>query len=82
MLTASRPTSNHLRVDNPTPTGTGSQTLTLAGGNVTAGDGTVVAPLATNAPITVGNTAGANMETVTPSVLYRAQLLPFTTLAR
>ena len=58
-----------LRVDNPTPTGTGSQTLTVAFGNITAGDGTVVAPLSTNAPITVGNTAGANMETVTPSAV-------------
>jgi hypothetical protein len=42
-------------------------TLTLAFGNIALGDGTIVMPLATNAPITVG--VGANAETVTPSAV-------------
>ena len=47
----------------------GAATLTVAYGYTTAGDGTSFAPLATTAPITVGNTAGANLETVTPSAV-------------
>jgi hypothetical protein len=55
-----------LRVDIGT-TATGSGTLTLAYGNIALGDGTVVMPLSTNAPITVG--VGTNAETVTPSAV-------------
>lgn len=47
---------------------TGASTITLAYGTVTLSDGvTVISPLATNAPIFVGN--GANIETVTPIAL-------------
>ena len=48
-------------------TATGSQTITLQFGNVTLSDGTVLMPLATTAPITVG--LGSNAETVTPSAV-------------
>jgi len=46
---------------------TGTQTVTLAYGFTTLGDGTIVSPLATNAPINIGS--GANLETVTPSAV-------------
>jgi hypothetical protein len=46
---------------------TGSQTITLAYGFVTLADGTVINPLSTTAPITIG--IGANAETVTPSAV-------------
>ena len=49
------------------PSPTGATTLTVAYGNVTLSDGTVIAPLSTNAAITVG--VGANAETVTPSAV-------------
>lgn len=55
-----------LRVDIGN-TATGSQTITLAFGNVNLPDGTVLMPLATTAPITVG--VGSNAETVTPSAV-------------
>lgn len=42
-------------------------TLTVAFGNVALGDGTVITPLSTLAPITVGT--GANAETVTPTAV-------------
>lgn len=48
-------------------TATGTQTLILQYGSVTMGNGFTVAPLATNAPITVD--VGANAETVTPSAV-------------
>lgn len=48
-------------------TATGAATLTVSYGTTTAGDGTVFAPLATNAPILVGN--GSNQETVTPTAV-------------
>ncbi|MGH9345052.1 MAG: hypothetical protein ACRD19_14990 [Terriglobia bacterium] len=55
-----------LRVDSGN-SATGSQTITLAFGNIYLGDGTVVMPLSTTAPVTVG--VGANAETVTPSAV-------------
>lgn len=57
-----------LQVDmqgGPSPTGTA--TLTVAFGTVTLQDGTVITPLSTSAPITVGT--GANQETVTPTAV-------------
>lgn len=48
-------------------TATGAQTITLAFGNITLTDGTVLMPLSTTAPITVG--VGSNAETVTPSAV-------------
>lgn len=44
---------------------TGTQTLSVAFGNISLQDGTVLSPLATNAPITVGTGTGA--DTVTPT---------------
>jgi hypothetical protein len=49
------------------PSATGSATLTVADGNVTLTDGTVIAPLSILAPVTVG--IGANQETVTPTAV-------------
>ncbi len=57
-----------LQVDMPsTPSLAGVATLSLAYGNIALSDGTVLAPLATNAPITIG--IGANRETVTPTAV-------------
>ena len=49
------------------PNATGAQTVTVAFGATTAGDGTVFSPLATNAAILVGGPT--NQETVTPSAV-------------
>jgi hypothetical protein len=49
------------------PTSAGVATLTVAFGNVALGDGLVITPLSTLAPVTVGT--GANQETVTPSAV-------------
>lgn len=49
------------------PSATGVATLTVSFGTTTLGDGTVITPLSTRAPITVGT--GANQETVTPSAV-------------
>jgi hypothetical protein len=49
------------------PGTTGSETLTVYGGNITLSDGTIVSVLATTAPITVANAAG--VDTVTPSAV-------------
>lgn len=49
------------------PSPTGSATLTVAYGNVALSDGTVIVPLTTTTPVTVG--IGANAETVTPSAV-------------
>ena len=46
---------------------TGAQTVTLSFGRVTLPDGVSFMPLATNAPVTVG--VGANAEMVTPSAV-------------
>lgn len=57
-----------LLVDNPSgSTSGGTQTLNVAFGTVTLGDGTVISPLSTNAPVTVGT--GSNADTVTPSAV-------------
>lgn len=57
-----------LMVDNPSGATSGAtQTLNVAFGTVTLGDGTVISPLATNAPVTVGT--GINADTVTPSAV-------------
>jgi hypothetical protein len=57
-----------LIVDNPSgATSGGTQTLNVAFGNITLNDGTVIAPLATNAPVIVGT--GASADTVTPSAV-------------
>lgn len=56
-----------LQVDQPASTSGSTQTLNLAFGTVTLGDGTVIAPLNTNAPITIGT--GANADSVTPSAV-------------
>ena len=57
-----------LIVDNPTgATASGAQTLAVAFGTTTLQDGTIIAPLNTNAPVMVGTGAGA--ETVTPSAV-------------
>ncbi len=48
-------------------TGAGVATFTVAFGTTTTSDGTVITPLSTVAPVTVG--IGANMETVTPSAV-------------
>ena len=64
------------RIDSPAPlqvdlaggpSSTGVATLTVSFGNTVLGDGTVISPLSTSAPITVGT--GANQETVTPSAV-------------
>lgn len=49
------------------PSATGVATLTVSFGTTTLGDGTIITPLSTRAPITVGT--GANQETVTPSAV-------------
>ena len=49
----------------PSPTGTA--TITVAFGTTTLQDGTILTPLSTSAPITIGT--GANAETVTPSAV-------------
>ena len=49
------------------PSATGTATLTVAFGTVTLGDGAIITPLSTTAPITIGT--GANKETVTPSAV-------------
>jgi hypothetical protein len=49
------------------PSATGTATLTVAYGNIALKDGTVISPLSTTAPITIGT--GANQETVTPSAV-------------
>jgi hypothetical protein len=58
-----------LIVDNPSgATGSsGSQTMNVAFGTVTLQDGTVIAPLNTNAPIVVGT--GSSADTLTPSAV-------------
>jgi hypothetical protein len=58
-----------LLLDMPNgPTGAvGTQTLTVAFGSLALNDGTLIAPLATNAPVIVGT--GANADTVTPSAV-------------
>jgi hypothetical protein len=55
-----------LRVDIGN-TATGAGTVTLAFGFVTLGDGTMLTPLSTTAPIVIG--VGTNAETVTPSAV-------------
>jgi hypothetical protein len=56
-----------LQVDVPAPISAGTATLSVAFGSVSLGDGTVITPLSTHAPITIGT--GANKETVTPSAV-------------
>ena len=57
-----------LIVDNPSGATAGAtQTLNVAFGTVTLQDGTVISPLATNAPVIVGT--GSNADTVTPSAI-------------
>ena len=57
-----------LEVDNPSGSTTGaSQTLNVAFGTVALQDGTLISPLATTAPVTVGT--GSNADTVTPSAV-------------
>jgi hypothetical protein len=58
-----------LTVDNPSgaTAAVGTQTLTVAFGTVTLDDGTIIAPLATTAPVIVGT--GASADTVTPSAV-------------
>ncbi len=50
-------------------TATGSQTITLAFGQVTLRDGRLLTPLSTTTAITIGSSAGSNLETVTPSAV-------------
>lgn len=59
------PAALQVSTGNTTTTGTGTVTLVTAA--TTLGDGRVIFPLATNAPITID--AGSNQETVTPSSL-------------
>jgi hypothetical protein len=61
------PLAPPLLVDVPSPTAAGVATLSVAFGTVTLGDGTVITPLSTSAPIFVG--IGANAETVTPTAV-------------
>lgn len=57
-----------LQVDQTAPPSVaGVATLTVAFGTVALGDGTIITPLSTSAPITIGT--GANAETVTPSAV-------------
>jgi hypothetical protein len=57
-----------LIVDNPSgATSGGTQTLAVAFGSISLQDGTVISPLATNAPVIVGT--GSNADTVTPSAV-------------
>ena len=58
-----------LIVDNPSgaTAAVGTQTLTVAFGSITLQDGTVLSPLATTAPVTVGT--GSSADTVTPSAV-------------
>lgn len=58
-----------LVVDNPTTTPTGAATLVTSFGAVSLTSGATVAVPNVNAPIAVGSTAGANLETVTPSAV-------------
>lgn len=62
-----------LQIDTAQPptTGAGVATFTVAFGTTTLGDGTIITPLSTSAPITVGT--GANAETVTPSAVSCGQ---------
>ena len=55
-----------LQVDMPggVDANTSTQTLTLAFGNITLDDGTIVSPLNTNAKVTVGTGSGADSVTV------------------
>lgn len=75
-----------LKVDNPggVTADTSTQTLNVAFGSVSLADGTVITPLATNAPVTIGSDSGA--DTVTPSAVnngtpqvYQATTLTATT---
>ncbi len=56
-----------LIVDQPNLSPTGTATISVAVGQVTLADGTVITPLAVGVPVTVGS--GANQETVTPSAV-------------
>ena len=58
-----------LIVDNPSgaTAAVGTQTLTVAFGSLALQDGTIISPLATNAPVIVGT--GTNADTVTPSAV-------------
>lgn len=58
-----------LEVDMPTgaTSAVATQTLSVAFGTVALQDGTLISPLATNAPVVVGT--GANADTVTPSAV-------------
>lgn len=57
-----------LLVDSPSgATSGGTQTLTVAFGQVPLQNGSYISPLATNAPVVVGT--GANTDTVTPSAV-------------
>lgn len=57
-----------LQIDTTAATsGAGVATFTVAFGTTTTSDGTVITPLSTVAPVTVG--IGANQETVTPSAV-------------
>lgn len=58
-----------MQIDSPSgaSANTATQTLTLAFGSITLQDGTVIAPLNTNAKVTVGTGNGA--DTVTPSAV-------------
>jgi hypothetical protein len=59
------------------PNATGSAALTLAFGSTNLADGTIITPLATNAPILVG--IGAASETVTPSAVSASTPLAYGT---
>lgn len=59
-----------LQVDQPASTTGATQTLNVAFGTVTLGDGTIITPLNTNAPITIGT--GANADSVTPSAVSQS----------
>lgn len=63
------PLVSALQIDTTQPptTGAGVATFTVAFGTVALGDGTIITPLSTLAPITVGT--GQNAETVTPSAV-------------
>src|ERR1044071_1827640 len=54
-----------LIVDNTVPSG--AQTLVLVSGSITLSDGTVVTPITTTTPITLGGGSAGTGETVTPS---------------
>lgn len=61
-----QPAVGPLRVDVGN-TATGAASVTLAFGQITLADGTLVMPLSVNAPVTIG--IGVNAETVTPSAV-------------